>query len=237
MEDHVLVNYLMDFGLTKQEATIYLELFKKGMQTGYEVSKQTGISRSNAYSALASLVEAGAAYTVEESATKYAAVEVEEFCNNRLRSMQQHRDYLVAHMPREQEQQDGYFTITSDEQIIHKVKNMLNAAKERVYLSMSKENLQRFEDDIEELCLRKIKVVILTDIVLEKQGVISYLVENKGTQLGVITDSKYVVTGELGLGANSNCLYSRQSNLVRVFKDSLKNEIRLIEIEGEKGNE
>ena len=114
---------------------------------------------------------------------------------------------------------------------------MLNAAKERVYLSMSKENLQRFEDDIEELCLRKIKVVILTDIVLEKQGVISYLVENKGTQLGVITDSKYVVTGELGLGANSNCLYSRQSNLARVFKDSLKNEIRLIEIEGEKGNE
>ena len=42
-----LTEYLMEFGLTRQEATIYLNLMERGMQTGYEVSKQTGISRSN----------------------------------------------------------------------------------------------------------------------------------------------------------------------------------------------
>ncbi len=48
-----LTEYLMEFGLTRQEATIYLNLMERGMQTGYEVSKQTGISRSNVYRALA----------------------------------------------------------------------------------------------------------------------------------------------------------------------------------------
>lgn len=32
-----LTEYLMEFGLTRQEATIYLNLMERGMQTGYEV--------------------------------------------------------------------------------------------------------------------------------------------------------------------------------------------------------
>ena len=34
------------FGLTGQEASIYVELLKHGEMTGYEVSKETGISRT-----------------------------------------------------------------------------------------------------------------------------------------------------------------------------------------------
>ena len=37
---------LMDFGLTRQEANIYQCLLTEGKVTGYEVAKQTGISRS-----------------------------------------------------------------------------------------------------------------------------------------------------------------------------------------------
>ncbi len=62
MEESKVIEYLSEFGLTRQEAVIYQNLSKNGMQTGYEVAKQTGISRSNAYNALAGLVEKGAAY-------------------------------------------------------------------------------------------------------------------------------------------------------------------------------
>ena len=41
-----------------------------------------------------------------------------------------------------------------------------------------------------------------------------------------------MLTGELGNGEYSTCLYSGQINLIRVFKDSLKNEIKLIELTG-----
>ena len=54
-----IVERLMHFNLTRQEATLYLLLVKAGRLTGYEAAKQTGISRSNTYTALAGLVEKG----------------------------------------------------------------------------------------------------------------------------------------------------------------------------------
>ena len=68
MEQKQYVEYLLHFGLTRQEALIYVELLVKGKQTGYEIAKETGISRSNVYSVLAALAEKGAAYVIEESA-------------------------------------------------------------------------------------------------------------------------------------------------------------------------
>lgn len=85
MDANQLTEKLMEFGLTRQEATVYLALVVSGTQTGYEVAKQTGISRSNAYNALAGLVDKGAAYPEEGAATRYTAVEVSEFCENKIR--------------------------------------------------------------------------------------------------------------------------------------------------------
>ena len=78
MEQNQYVEYLLHFGLTRQEALIYVELLVKGKQTGYEIAKETGISRSNVYSVLAALAEKGAAYVIEESAKRYIPVKVEE---------------------------------------------------------------------------------------------------------------------------------------------------------------
>lgn len=55
MEDKSYIERLMEFGLTRQEAGIYGCLISEGKTTGYEVAKQLGISRSNAYNSLASM--------------------------------------------------------------------------------------------------------------------------------------------------------------------------------------
>ena len=54
MEEAALIDKLMLFGLTRQEASIYLCLAANAEVSGYEVAKITGISRSNVYNALAS---------------------------------------------------------------------------------------------------------------------------------------------------------------------------------------
>ena len=51
-------------------------------------------------------------------------------------------------------------------------------------------------------------------------------------QIRLITDSSYALTGELQDEETSACLYSANPNLVRLLKDALANEIKLIEIEG-----
>lgn len=231
MDTKNLIEYLVAFGLTGQEALVYLELFRLGKSTGYEISKATGISHSNAYKALAGLMDKGAACVSEGTAKKYTAVGIEEFCQNKIRTLQERKEYLAAHMPREKEDTEGYITIRSDENISDKVKNMLEKAEKRVYISMAQKLLRVIEPELKALIERKIKLVILTDKPFALSGAKIYQTRDKKNQIGIITDSSYVLTGELGKGKESTCLYSGQVNFVQVFKDSMKNEIRLIELD------
>ena len=47
MEEAAIIEQLILFGLSRQEAAIYLCLLQNEELTGYEVAKLTGISRSN----------------------------------------------------------------------------------------------------------------------------------------------------------------------------------------------
>ena len=230
MDTKNLIEHLVAFGLTGQEALVYLELFRSGKSTGYEISKLTGISRSNAYKALDGLTAKGAACVTQGNVKKYAPVGIEEFCQNKIRNLSERREYLIEHMPKEKEEEEGYITIRSDENILDKVKNMLERAEKRVYISMCKNLLQQIEPELQKLAERKIKIVILTDKSSSVPNAKIYQTQNKKNQIGIITDSSYVLTGELGRGKESTCLYSGQANFVQVFKDSMKNEIRLIEL-------
>ena len=90
-----LIEGLTNFNLTKQEATLYVLLLKSGQMTGYEAAKQTGISRSNTYTALAGLVDKGAAYVLEEGkVTRYTPVPAAEFCSNKSVSGGDKKDIL-----------------------------------------------------------------------------------------------------------------------------------------------
>ena len=117
MEDHRASEYLMHFGLSRQEAIVYERLLSGGKQTGYEIARGTGISRSNAYTSLAALVEKGAAYLVEESARKYIPVRPEEFCGSRIRRMEEEKRWLCLNLPREESEEEGYITVDGEDNI------------------------------------------------------------------------------------------------------------------------
>ena len=121
MEQVSFTERLMEFGLTRQEANIYQCLLTEGKVTGYEVAKQTGISRSNAYNSLANMTEKGGAYLVEEGHTrKYVPVPLDEFCRNRIRKLEESRKWLGDHLPSEKTYVDGYITIEGAEHILDK---------------------------------------------------------------------------------------------------------------------
>ena len=142
MEQTSFTERLMEFGLTRQEASIYQCLLTEGKVTGYEVAKQTGISRSNAYNSLASMTEKGAAYLVEEASTrKYVPVPLNEFCKNRIRKLEESGKWLQEHMPTEKAYVEGYITIEGAENILNKIKNLLSQVDQRVYISCTRNYL------------------------------------------------------------------------------------------------
>ena len=237
-EEDRFIRYLTDFGLSRQEALVYRELLSGGKQSGYEIAKAAGISRSNAYTSLAALVEKGAAYLVEESAKRYIPVRLEEFCGNRLRRMEGEMAWLSANLPSETESEDGYITVEGEENIRNKMLNLLERAEERVYLSGSTSCLEEVRPQLEALLSAGKKVVLVTDGgkgSFELPGAVIHVSGPKEKQIGLITDSKYVLSGEYGQGSMNTCLYSGQRNFVTVFKNALANEIELIKIrKGEK---
>lgn len=224
------IEALMSFGLTRQEANIYILLCREGELNGYEVSKLTGISRSNSYSALAGLVDKGASYIIEDGAVKYTPVNIKEFCENKIKFMENNKNSLIKSIPMKKIKDDGYITIKGKNHIMNKFTHMIVNAKERVYLFVCDEILNLVIDELNILREKKIKIVIITNSSFEFQGVKVYHKEQNLKQIRLIVDSKYVLTGEIEDEMNSTCLYSSNSNIVDVFKESLTNEIKLIEI-------
>ncbi|MCI5954158.1 MAG: TrmB family transcriptional regulator [Lachnospiraceae bacterium] len=248
MEEALLIEKLLLFGLGRQEAAIYLCLLKNSELTGYEVAKLTGISRSNVYNSLASLVEHGAAYVSEGASTRYTAVCLKEFCDNRLRFLKDVGAYLVENGPKPIIPSEGYITVEGYGHICDKIHHMLLGAEKRIYFSATGAFLEMWKEEISELVRRGSKVVLISEdssnIFSEqkelREGIIFYEIpENmdaadRKRQVRLIIDSEYVLTGEVEGTSNDTCLYSAQKNFVNVFKDAMRNEIELIKLKGKR---
>jgi len=230
------VELLVQFGLTRQEAQIYMTLLTEGDLNGYEVAKITGISRSNTYTSLAALVDKGGAFVIEGTVTRYTPVPVEEFCNNKIRKLQEIKMELCKNIPAKRDEVEGYITIKGKTHILNKMKNMVSEAKERIYFSASKQILEYILPEIKDAISRGIKVVLITDVSNSLEGAIIYFTEKSHRQIRLIVDSANVLTGDIDDGEHSTCLYSKKKNLVDLIKDSLRNEIKLIEIMKGNGN-
>jgi HTH-type transcriptional regulator, sugar sensing transcriptional regulator len=224
-----LIEALMKLGLTKHESLLYLTLCKEGELSGYEASKISGISRSNVYLALAGLTDKGGAYRIDGDPVKYLAVPAKEFSNNIRRQIDGALQVVAENIPGRNEPINSFINISGRTQVVHKMKNLILQATERIYLSCAPQVLSLLENEIIAARDKGLKIVLITTPSYSLTGTVIYYRENKELgQIRLITDTSHVLTGELSHDQESTCLYSRNRNLVQLIKDSLTNEITLI---------
>ena len=233
-QNTTVTDSLISFGLTRQEAVIYETLLKHGEMTGYEVAKETGISRSNAYASLAGLADKGAAYLIKGEAVKYTPVPVAQFVTNTLASLAEKGEFLKT-----RDTTDGYITIQGAANIRNKIRQMLAETQHRLYVMAPSDIVAQFSDELVGHLTAGKKVVVLTDGLSQKliesllnavksEDSAVYITNAEPGQIRLITDSAYVLTGELTGSESDTCLYSGQKNLVSVMKEALKNKITLL---------
>ena len=160
-------------------------------------------------------------------------VPLNEFCKNRVRKLEESARWLQELMPSEKAYAEGYITIEGAENILNKIKNLLSQVDQRVYISCTRNYLLLLIRELDALMEARKKVVIITDQPATFHNAKVYLGESRGMQVGVIADSKYVLTGEYGEGSMNTCLYSGQKNFVELYKTALANEIKLLSIREE----
>lgn len=231
MEKTDVIEKLMHFNMSRQEAIVYACLWEQGKLTGYEASKLTGISRSNVYGALNVLADKGAAIITESNTTLYSAVSPEEFLTNKLRHLEEDKKFLVENMPNITPNEEGYLTIQGYRNIKDKIQYMIEHCDMRLYLAASGNIIKEFEEVLSEAKRRNLKIVLMSDRDYSHLATKFYQDEPESGQIRLITDSTYVLTGEVQGRSSDTCLYSGQKNLVTIMKEALRNKIRLLEME------
>lgn len=236
VDESAILDRLVLFGLTRQEAAVYLCLYQQGELNGYEAAKYTGISRSNVYSALSALTDKGAAYLIEGDSSRYMAVAIDEFCENEIRSLNREKEYLIKNIPSMKEVEIGYITITGNGNIWDKIISMINEAEKRIYFSASCRIIEKLQAEFLKVLGKKIKLVLITDGTVTNQELrknsIYYMGSDRGNNIRLIVDSEYALTGEITGSKDDTCLYTGQKNFISVFKETLRNEIVLIQLQG-----
>jgi len=133
----------------------------------------------------------------------------------------------------------GYITVEGYSNIRSKMSFMLEHTGQRVYIAAKAEYVNALEEELLALAKRQIKIVLITDGELNstelKEHAILYRSEGRGNVVHLITDSEYALTGEINKSKSDTCLYTAQANFIKVFKEMLRNEMKLIEINEEKG--
>jgi sugar-specific transcriptional regulator TrmB len=229
-----LTESLMKTGLTRHESELYAALSREGELTGYEAAKVTGIPRANAYQALAALVEKGGAYLVEGSVSRYIAVPVEEYCKNVISHMEEATEIIKRECPQGGKPYEPYITISGFKHILDKMKNIIDGAQERVYMSIGDTEFAYIKDEAQKALKRGVKVVAISSGKIDIKDTTVHFTFKAHGQIRLIADSANVLTGSLTGSEQDTCLYSKNKPLVELIKDSLKNEIKLAELEGDK---
>lgn len=225
-----ILDCLVKAGFTRHEAILYVALCKEGGLSGYEAAKLSGIPRSNAYLALAGLVDKGGAFRIDGDTSKYMAVPAAELVFSLRRQQEEVFEFIEKNSPLREDSREPFYTIIGKENIVNKMSHIISHAKDRLYISTSPAELICVQKELSAACERELKVVVITSEGFAMKGATIYLNEKQPGQIRLIADSAHVLTGAIKSSGESTALYSQNRNLIDLIKDSLKNEITLINI-------
>ena len=151
-------NELINFGLTKSQAKVFIYLGKYGSKTASEIAKALQLPRTETYHLVNSLQNVGLVLAELAHPTKYTAKDMKEAISTLVKQEQERIDNLATKEESISEMwsQIPYFAVETDEsksekmQLLHgtgpitnKIKDMINSSIEdfRIYGSVS--DLQR----------------------------------------------------------------------------------------------
>jgi len=212
-------------GCTRQEAVLYRSLLEHGGLNGYEAAKATGISRSNAYIALASLVDKGFADRIEGESTRYAAVAPADLALLLRRRHEDALEGLLRSAPPTRPAGTPFLDVSGRDRVLGKVRLLLDAAEDRVYLSASADDLDEIRHDLSRAASRGVRLTVLTTRAWHLERAV-VLVRRSPRGLRLIVDGRRVLTGELD-ATTAACVLSENAHLVSLIKDTLTHEIEL----------
>lgn len=241
------IDKLVEIGFSEYEAKAYLALLQRNPASGYELSKLSGVPRSMIYEVLAKLTARGAAMTLpKEGGTKYAPIPADEFLDH----LQREQQLLVASLRKElttlisTPDLDYVWNIDGHESILAKATEMVEQARERVYLALLPSTFPDLQSTLKAAVERGVQVVIYTTGEIELAGarvVTAHVAEEtlgqfRGLGLILVIDGEEVLVGEWLTAEQARASWTSSPLLVFIAEHHLRTDLYLPEILAQLGD-
>jgi sugar-specific transcriptional regulator TrmB len=238
------------FGLSKNEAKVYVYLAKFGEQKAHKVSRSLSLHRTETYKILRRLEEKGLVIRILEKPIKFAAVPVDKALENLIQEKKQRVMRLeevkqkilgswnvFSFTTKDSETYDEFIQVLKGRNQIHiKVNEIIGDSKDEVLIAASDENLlQMFYsgalDDLAEKA-SKAEIRLITDSSLRSSYIVKKLrlgedkffcVDFKGLPSFIISQDHLLLflNSEGSNGKNSKrALWTNQKDIINVLKAS-----------------
>ncbi|MDN3697345.1 TrmB family transcriptional regulator [Vibrio clamense] len=158
-----LVTKLMDFGFTKTDALVYINLLKNGRASGYKIAKEISLSRSSVYSSIDNLYKNGYIFMSEGETKEYEAKSPELIFSQIEKKTVENINVLKTELSKMmlQEEKEFVYNVSGFENLIQKAKEMINQAHLEIYLNTDF-HLSLFEKELCDAVERGVRIIVFS---------------------------------------------------------------------------
>lgn len=157
-----IVEKLKQFGFNSYEAKVYIALLKKYPATGYEISQMADIPQPRAYDALKSLEAESIVFSTKEKPQRYTPISSKELTQRFKRKINSTIDYLEKKLPNVKEDyNEPINAITGYENIIGKIKEIIQNAKDSLYIELWTADYKQIENELSDAYDRGVDIKIV----------------------------------------------------------------------------
>ncbi|NEW07002.1 TrmB family transcriptional regulator [Paenibacillus sp. SYP-B3998] len=240
--DEVL-QHLKHLGFTELEAKCLHVLAECGTQTGYEIAKRLGVSRSNVYSALQKLAEKGVVLTSHGEPTHYQSLPIEEIGDKIESDLQASIRYVKSHMPKQDTERTEYFSVEGDAKVIERIRNELKKAREEALGDLWSEEAELLKAELRHAQEQGIRILVSTvgEAVLPDgihqfpHGREEAWQERNGRKFTLLVDRKLAIIGTRGGGEPTKAMLTEHPAMVELLLNNFFHDIVLHELHRDMG--
>lgn len=234
---------MQKLGFTDYEARIYIKLLQISPATAYEVSKEAGVPRSNAYGALESLTRKMAVQPVSEDPVRYVAMDPQVLLKRISGSTSELCENLANSLSKIAKPEDSHYVWTAwNEGAVHEqIEKLINEAESCIWIKASDHALRKHAKDLEAAAKRGLDFLVVmfgkdADEFRYSDKVRIFLHEGSGIRT-IAADNYFTLTvdhavalavsvGENGVFAS----YTRNDSIVTMAEALIRHDFYMAEI-------
>lgn len=242
-----ILTHFKELGLNSYDAKVYLSLLKRSPATGYEISKESGIPQARAYDTLKSLKTRLIVVTSGSNPVTYIPVPHEELLRRAETKFNSSMTYLKDNLTSFSDKiVQPILNINGEKQICAKAIEMVNNAKEELFLELWKEDLPYLGTPLKEAHSRGVQIKIVgyngvdLDFGLVYQHGLGRTIENSlgGRWVVITADNNEGLTGVLSNEKNTpQAVWTKNPGIVLVMKEMVIHDMFLLDVEKTLGEE